>query len=56
LKGASDGRYTVLDTGRRIKGREIDVFIPQCAAAKRFGRQHVEVKAITRAPRALARR
>jgi len=44
LHGAPDGTYTVLDTGRTIKGREIDVFIPHCAAAKTFGRQHVRVK------------
>jgi 3D (Asp-Asp-Asp) domain-containing protein len=44
LHGAPDGTYTVLDTGRTIKGREIDVFIPRCAAAKAFGRQHVRVK------------
>src|SRR5262245_58746290 len=44
LQGAPDGIYTVLDTGRTIKGREIDVFIPGCAAAKAFGRQHVRVK------------
>jgi 3D (Asp-Asp-Asp) domain-containing protein len=49
LTGVRDGTYTVLDSGRGIKGHEIDVFIPQCAAARKFGRQHVRVKVVTRA-------
>ena len=48
LEGAPDGTYTVLDTGRAIKGHEIDLFLPRCAAAKKFGRQHVRVKVLTR--------
>ena len=48
LEGAPDGTYTVLDTGRAIKGHEIDLFLPRCAAAKKFGRQHVRVKILTR--------
>lgn len=43
-RGVRDGKYTVLDTGRSIKGREIDVFMPSCRAAKRFGRQAVRVR------------
>src|SRR5262245_8791101 len=48
LQGAPDGTYTVLDTGRTIKGREIDLFMPRCAAAKAFGRQRVRVKILER--------
>jgi 3D (Asp-Asp-Asp) domain-containing protein len=48
LQGAPDGAYVVLDTGRTIKGREIDVFIPRCAAARAFGRQSVRVKILKR--------
>jgi 3D (Asp-Asp-Asp) domain-containing protein len=48
LRGAPDGTYTVLDTGRTIKGHEIDIFIPRCAAAKAFGRQNVRVKILKR--------
>jgi len=51
LRGARDGQYTVLDSGRAIKRREIDLFMPSCAAAKRFGRQDVEVRILTRAAR-----
>jgi len=50
LQGAPDGTYTVLDTGRTIKGHEIDLFIPQCASAKAFGRQNVRVKIVERGP------
>jgi 3D (Asp-Asp-Asp) domain-containing protein len=38
---AGEGVYTVLDTGRLIKGRQIDVYIPKCADARRFGRQRM---------------
>jgi 3D (Asp-Asp-Asp) domain-containing protein len=34
-----NGRYTVQDTGRAIKGRELDIFVPDCREAERFGRQ-----------------
>jgi 3D (Asp-Asp-Asp) domain-containing protein len=35
--------YTVLDTGRQIRGRKIDVFMPSCARAKTFGERRVAV-------------
>jgi 3D (Asp-Asp-Asp) domain-containing protein len=38
------GEYTVADTGRSIKGREIDIFIADPSAARRFGRRKVEVE------------
>ena len=31
------GRFLVDDTGRKIKGNHIDVWLPTCAEAKRFG-------------------
>lgn len=43
LKGGRDGIYRVMDTGPRVRGRRIDVFMKSCAEAKRFGRQHVHV-------------
>jgi rare lipoprotein A len=49
LKGSPDGTYTVLDTGRRVKGRHIDIFVPRCADAKVFGRQAVRVRIVSRA-------
>ncbi|HKB11369.1 MAG TPA: 3D domain-containing protein [Vicinamibacterales bacterium] len=56
LKGPRDGIYTVLDSGRAIKGHEIDVFIPQCGEAKRFGRQHVRVRVVERGSGQVSRR
>jgi 3D (Asp-Asp-Asp) domain-containing protein len=38
------GNYTVLDTGSKIKGRKLDIFISSCAKAKRFGRRLVKVR------------
>jgi len=44
--GAFSGVYTVTDTGPGVKGREIDIFIPDGAEAKRFGRRRVHVEII----------
>ena len=38
------GIYTVLDTGSRIKGRDLDIFMPSCRGAKRFGKRPVQVR------------
>ena len=37
------GTYRVLDVGSAVKGREIDIFMPSCREAKRFGRQRVQL-------------
>jgi 3D (Asp-Asp-Asp) domain-containing protein len=37
------GDYTVQDEGAAVKGHRIDIFIPDCARAKQFGRQRVTV-------------
>jgi len=42
--GAYSGVYTVTDTGPAVKGREIDIFIPDGAEAQRFGRRRVHVE------------
>jgi 3D (Asp-Asp-Asp) domain-containing protein len=44
LTGRHNRTYTVADTGRAVKGREIDIFMDDCAAAKRFGRQRARVR------------
>jgi 3D (Asp-Asp-Asp) domain-containing protein len=38
------GAYTVMDTGGAIKGRELDIFMPSCTQAHRFGRRPVLVR------------
>ena len=44
--GAYSGEYEVADTGRGIKGREIDIYIRNGAEAKRFGRKTVQVEVL----------
>jgi 3D (Asp-Asp-Asp) domain-containing protein len=42
------GIYTVLDTGAAVNGRHLDIFVPDCARAQRFGRQKVRVHVLRR--------
>ena len=44
--GAYSGNYVVTDTGEKIIGRHIDIYIPSHIAAKRFGRKSVLVRVI----------
>jgi 3D (Asp-Asp-Asp) domain-containing protein len=41
--GAYSGTYLVSDTGGNVKGRKIDIWMPSCAEARRFGRRTVTV-------------
>jgi 3D (Asp-Asp-Asp) domain-containing protein len=41
-----EGVYTVLDTGSKIKGRDLDIFMPSCARARRFGKRPVQVRVL----------
>ena len=38
--------FTVADTGSAVKGRHIDIFMPSCRAARRFGRKPVIVRTL----------
>src|SRR5215510_6557609 len=40
------GVYSVEDTGARVKGRELDIFMPSCSKARKFGRRAVEVRVL----------
>jgi len=42
--GRYSGEYTVTDTGPAIKGHEIDIYMPDGAEAKNFGRRKVRVE------------
>ena len=44
--GAYSGDYLVSDTGSRVKGRKIDIWMPSCAEARRFGRRSVSISAV----------
>ena len=43
-----EGEYTVRDTGSAVRGRTLDIFMPSCARALRFGRRTVHVKILRR--------
>ena len=45
---AYDGIYTVTDTGREIKGRELDLYLDDCTEAQQFGRRTMRVAIIRR--------
>lgn len=41
--GQWSGSYLVSDTGGAIKGKKIDIWVPSCGEARRFGRRSVQV-------------
>ncbi|MBL8181348.1 MAG: 3D domain-containing protein [Blastocatellia bacterium] len=41
--GAWSGTYLVSDTGGAIKGKKIDIWVPGCSEARKFGRRTVQV-------------
>ncbi len=46
--GSYSGTYTVADTGGVIKGRILDIWVPNCSEAIRFGRKTVTVSVLNR--------
>lgn len=49
--GRYSGTYTVRDTGSKINGRSIDIFMYSTEEAKRFGKKAVRVRVVKRAPK-----
>jgi 3D (Asp-Asp-Asp) domain-containing protein len=41
--GQWSGVYTVGDTGGAIKGKRIDIWVPGCGEARKFGRRSVQI-------------
>ncbi len=41
--GAWSGTYLVSDTGGAIKGKKVDIWVPNCSEARKFGRRTVQV-------------
>jgi 3D (Asp-Asp-Asp) domain-containing protein len=41
--GPHSGVYVVSDTGRKVQGRQVDIYMPDAASAKEFGRKEVRV-------------
>ena len=53
--GSYSGEYVVADTGGAVRGRKIDVWVPQTSEAMRFGRRPVRLTVLTRTrPRTVA--
>ena len=46
--GAYSGQYLVSDTGGRIKGKKIDIWMSSCSEARRFGRRTVSISSLGR--------
>jgi 3D (Asp-Asp-Asp) domain-containing protein len=44
--GPYSGTYTVTDTGPKVTGRHIDLYLPSNAEAKRFGKKRVTVRVL----------
>jgi 3D (Asp-Asp-Asp) domain-containing protein len=44
--GRYDGVYTVMDTGSKVRGHHVDLFMESCAAARQFGRRTVRVSIV----------
>jgi 3D (Asp-Asp-Asp) domain-containing protein len=40
------GTYTVMDTGAKVKGRKVDIFVPSCAEARKFGKRVVLARVV----------
>ena len=43
ISGGYSGSYLVSDTGGMIKGKRLDIWMPSCSEARRFGRRTVQV-------------
>ena len=50
LANGYDGVYTVADTGSKVRGRRIDIYMKDCREAVRFGRQSGRVTLLRRLP------
>ncbi|HEX8150188.1 MAG TPA: 3D domain-containing protein [Pyrinomonadaceae bacterium] len=46
--GSYSGEYVVADTGGAVRGRKIDIWVPQTSEAMRFGRRPVRLTVLTR--------
>ncbi len=44
--GIYSGEYVVADTGDKIEGRKLDIYVPSVAACKKFGVKPVRVRVI----------
>lgn len=54
--GKYSGNYLVADTGGRIKGRVLDIWVPSCSEARRWGRRTVKVTVLGKSKKRKRRR
>jgi 3D (Asp-Asp-Asp) domain-containing protein len=48
IGGGYAGTYLVSDTGTKVKGKRLDIWMPSCSEARRFGRRSVSVNYLGR--------
>src|SRR6266487_3572138 len=48
LERRYNGIYTVMDTGSKIRGRRLDLYVRDCSAATRFGKRSARVSIMRR--------
>ena len=46
--GTYSGTYLVTDTGGGVKGRKLDIWVPNCTEAVRFGRKNITVSRLNK--------
>lgn len=44
--GRYSGEYVVADTGEKVEGRRLDIYVPNEAACRKFGKRQVKVQVI----------
>ena len=44
--GRYSGEYVVADTGEKIEGRKLDIYVPSSRACRKFGKKRVKVKVL----------
>jgi 3D (Asp-Asp-Asp) domain-containing protein len=44
--GRYSGEYVVADTGRKIQGRRLDIYMPSTKSCMKFGAKHVKVRVV----------
>ena len=47
--GAYSGTYIVRDSGAKVNGRQIDIYMKSAAEAKEFGKKEVRIRILKRA-------
>lgn len=49
--GSYSGTYTVADTGGAVKGKILDIWMPSCSEARKFGRKKIKVSVVKKKKR-----